>query len=905
MRLRFLQFIARLTAAAPILVLTGCALLTVAAGVAAFSLFPVETDLLALLPASSHESAVFRHAIQDFGNFDYLIVVVESERPNQEDRLIRLGRRFAEPLRNFESDWSTTDTFEIRRNEFVQSIEFAPAATSAPAPLSAAAESPVPALLTEWELARLDWVLHEEIGRRLELLNAKLTGRHAPAERERLLADPLALRPIFYRDENRFRGPLFGRRGDDIVQAEDGGIEVRLDPSGLPAGSVGMYRSDGLLISSDGRMLLMVIRPRYPATDLLRTDAMMRQLRTDARYALESGGADAAGCRIDFIGSHAEAENDAASIRRDLALTMVASFILVLVLFLLVVRRISAILFVGVPLGVALVWTLGLTAVFIDRLSFVTCAFGAALVGLGIDYSIHIYNRYIEEQQRRPRPAAEALEIALTRTGQGILLSALTAAVAFFGICFTRFEGLVELGLIGGIGVFCSLAATLFVLPPLILLSERLPARLGSHRPPSSLGLGRIATAVRSHPRLTVMIGLLLTAYLGYHAQHVRFEQDVNALRELPEHYDDLIRRTENRFELPASQIIAIVGGATLEEALRQNDQLYDRLMRAVPQGYPVLGFDSMRTILASIATQEQARNRLTGILDSPDLEARIRDEARRHNFDRPVIRTLLDQLDGWRRLTTESATLVFGGESSLALADRVRRYVYRDATHSLIATHIYLRPADWHRLQEDFIAFLTRGGNGQTEITGVPIVAHALRNILIHGMSWAVVLVSLAVFLLLIAHFRAVRKALLAMTPVLCSMVWTLGAMSLFGMPLNFLSALVIPLIVGLGIDDGIHILQRYYESARSNIEDAVEQTGRAVAFTSLTTILAFSTFFFASFRGIREIGIVAVMGIGFALIAALVFVPALLKLGGERLSLVDMVSSGKADEENSRTIW
>jgi predicted RND superfamily exporter protein len=124
---------------------------------------------------------------------------------------------------------------------------------------------------------------------------------------------------------------------------------------------------------------------------------------------------------------------------------------------------------------------------------------------------------------------------------------------------------------------------------------------------------------------------------------------------------------------------------------------------------------------------------------------------------------------------------------------------------------------------------------------------------------------------------------------------------MQMLGMELNFLNVLAIPLILGLGIHDGVHILQRYYEGGRRDLESAVEQSGRAIVVTSLTTMLAFGTLSFANFRGIREIGLVAILGVGFALIASILLVPALLKLAGEHLRLIDLIS-GEQENHSSR---
>jgi len=646
-------------------------------------------------------------------------------------------------------------------------------------------------------------------------------------------------------------------------------------------------------------MLLMVIRPRRPATDLLFSEALMDELRRMAHYAIESSGSEASACRIGFIGSHAEAENDAAVVRRDLAITLAASFVLVVVLFILAVRRISAIFLVGVPLAVGVVWTLGVATFLFDQLSVVTCVFGVALFGLGIDYAIHLYNRYLEERLGG-RAVANALEIALCETGQGVLLGAMTTAIGFYGMYFTRFEGLQELGIVGGSGILCCLAAMLLVLPPLVVLSERAPARLGFDRPPSSLGLGRLAATIQAYPRLTLTVGLIVTAYLGFFAGRIRFDDNVRHLREPPAHYEDLIRRTANRFELPSSQVIAIVSAPTLEEALQLNDRLYRRLEEARDR-YPILAYDSLRTILPSARTQRESHARLHAILDLDAIEERLRLTAERENFTTAVVQGTLDRLRSWEMAATDENLLRFGDESSLAFVHLVRRHVYRRKDSCRIVTHIYPRQGEWdERVPRDFEDHL-REDLDSLEVTGLSFVADELKRQLTDGMVRAVILVTLAVFVLLLLHFRGWRKATVATIPVLCSIIWTLGVMQLVGMDLNFLNIIVIPLILGLGIDDGIHILQRYYEGGRRDVESAVEKTGRAVVVTSLTTMLAFGTLSFATFRGVREIGTVAVIGVGFVLIASLFLVPALLRVAGERLWLVDLLGGGR--EQNDRT--
>jgi hypothetical protein len=841
---------------APVLVLSVCALLTILAAVAAKRLFPVETDILALLPNSAPEAVTFRNSLRQFGSFDYLVVVVEAIEPKREKILTEVASHFADAVRDY--------------GKFIQSVEYAPNAKEHQGQLPEISDRLVPALLTKKQLDAIESIVHRKLDKQLGSLHLRLLLTASPERRRELLDDPLGLKRI-----------------------------VQLDRV-YPWGPIQTTNRSGLAISEDGQMLLMVLKPRERATDLRFSEELMRWLRDVARYAIAVSGPEASLCQIGFIGSHAEAENDALVVRRDLAVTLAASFFLVVLLFIVAVRRISAVFFVGIPLAVGVIWTLGAARLFFNEINAVTCIFGAALVGLSVDYAIHLYNRYLEERMEGIE-VAQALETALCETGHGVVIAALTTAVGFYGMYFTRFEALQELAIVGGTGILCCLAAMLLVLPPLVVLSERAPARLKVHTPPSSLGLGRFAATVQMHPRLTLLVGLIITTWLGFFAEHIPFDENIEHLREPPGEYQDLIRRLElRRFDLPPTQVLAIVSGPTREDALYRNDRLFQRLEER-PSSFSLLGYDSLRTVLPSLRTQRESQARLRAILDLDAIKERVRSIAKKEDLFTTVAAKSLDDLARWKAAATDENVVRFGPESSPAFVQLVGQYVYSPRGRCRIVTHIYPRPDTWNEsLRSAFISYL-QPDNETLELTGMTFITDALKQALSSGMRRAVFLVALFVYLLLILHFRSARKAAVATIPVLCGVVWTLGTMQMLGMELNFLNVLAIPLILGLGIHDGVHILQRYYEGGRRDLESAVEQSGRAIVVTSLTTMLAFGTLSFANFRGIREIGLVAILGVGFALIASILLVPALLKLAGEHLRLIDLIS-GEQENHSSR---
>jgi hypothetical protein len=152
------------------------------------------------------------------------------------------------------------------------------------------------------------------------------------------------------------------------------------------------------------------------------------------------------------------------------------------------------------------------------------------------------------------------------------------------------------------------------------------------------------------------------------------------------------------------------------------------------------------------------------------------------------------------------------------------------------------------------------------------------------------------SVFLLMVLFFGGVRKAIFAIFPVVIGSLWMLGTIRIIGIELNFLNVIVMPMIIGIGVDNGIHLIQRYYERGKdptlSDLRRAVSRTGRALVMTSLTTIVGFGSLALADFRGIREMGLISILGITYTLIASLILLPALLKIWTQRHTFWDLIS-------------
>jgi predicted exporter len=132
--------------------------------------------------------------------------------------------------------------------------------------------------------------------------------------------------------------------------------------------------------------------------------------------------------------------------------------------------------------------------------------------------------------------------------------------------------------------------------------------------------------------------------------------------------------------------------------------------------------------------------------------------------------------------------------------------------------------------------------------------------------------------------RFRHPRRVLLVLLPVLCGALWTAGVFALLGLKLNFMNIAILPMLLGIGIDDGIHIVHRYQISASRHVQETLAYTGTAVCLTSLTTLLAFGTLTLSANQGIASVGLLSVVGITASLLASIITLPAALKLWEEK---------------------
>ncbi len=691
-------------------------------------------------------------------------------------------------------------------------------------------------------------------------------------------------------------------------------------------------RAPTALFSDDRLRLLMTAQPRYPSQRGVEYSTLVIRKVDEA---LERADPASLGVRVGITGAYPFNTETNDVVNADMLRTTIISSIGVFVIFLIAFGSFFYSVVAVVPLLISVVLTMCWAKLAVGGFNLVTTFLPALVLGLGIDYAIHIISRYSEERGNG-KSLNRALYAAVLHKGEASFYAALTTSLVFLGLLTANSRALFEMGAITSVGVLLAFLSTLFLLPALITLSHFLVrGRRRENISTYSTRLTGLFRQVTARGRAIFVIVLVLTFFVAFQAARTSFVFSSYDLVPTVESQTVMDEILESFSLIPTGIGSYYTFFASTEEELRT-------IVDSLPMHPMVEGVDSAATLLPVDLTAQQQ------VLNSLDLDAYVRQlGALNESFEQrsaalAEIRTLLAQFG----LLQYAASL--NGQVDVALASSEALSQLRAIQGELAALNVDRTSLEVRELQ----AALTDLDANLEELRDLPPVEMLLRNILLaypegirtryltpegdfvvqvrvrqdifeadnmdefnrfadsfaddyFGMPMVVqqlegymkrdfflsTLIAVVIIILLLrVSLRGWIRALLAGAPLVLGYIWMLGGMRLLSMDFNFLSITISPLLIGIGVDNGIHILHRTVEEHRVKAEGAIERgagtTAVAVIVTTLTTMLVFGSLMMARTPGLRILGASALLGIGFALLFSLLFLPAALRVeGGKRV--------------------
>lgn len=617
------------------------------------------------------------------------------------------------------------------------------------------------------------------------------------------------------------------------------------------------------------------LQPAKPAITELRADIADIEKAFDGRVETY------------ITGDPALRADELSAVATGIEISFLISFLSVGLLLLICFRSAFLTIITLISLVLTIMLTAGFAAATIGQLNLVSVAFTVLLVGLGIDYAVHLLLHY-QENRSAGMPLADAMKNAVREVGPGLVLACFTTALGFFAFIPTAFDGIAQLGVIAGVGVVIALLVSLTFTPAMlgaVANGKAIKPQKEKKRNVRPLGGWAAPVAV-----LTVLIGVASVFLL----QQARFDADPMALRDPKSEsvvgfnllFNDANTIPYRLTRLVDSEEEAAATAATAKEleTVRSARTLLNFIPEEQDDKLELISFASGSLVFALDAEED-----LSNAPSAADGANRLIDRLEAAYADGTPQRRLANAL----RSALEKDASLAKVEANVfahwpALIERLRDqmnadYVDRDSLPESVRKRYLSEDGKWRvdilpagdardlKTLKTFVRSVEAvfpdiaGGAVQTQKAG-EIVAGAMLQ------ASSIALGVIAVFLWLL--LRRFSDMLLILFPLALAASLTTATGVLLNIPFNYANVIVLPMLLGIGVDSGIHLVMRErHRQAGDEAHGAA--TRRAVLFSALTTVASFGSLMLSSHRGTASMGELLAIAIGYTLLCTLVVLP------------------------------
>lgn len=611
--------------------------------------------------------------------------------------------------------------------------------------------------------------------------------------------------------------------------------------------------------SKDGSELYLYVKPVGVVTDL---DFSRRMIATADRISKEVGQAFP-GIHTRYTGQYVQRVEEDDLMKRDLATASGLSGLIALGVILLATRRLTSMVMVTVPVSVGIVFTFAVARLTVGHLNPITGFLAAILIGLGIEYGVHLVMRFREE--RKALDVLPALETTVLGTFNGALTSASTNAAAFFVLVFAQFLAFKQFGFLAAVGVMATVASTYAMGPAVLVLSERLG--WGKKAPPEPLP--EIPALPGKHRVPSGAIWALLVAVLAWAvwsvtvARHVGFETNLLALRgeskstELETHINQ---------QLGIIMTPALVHVENLEQA-RAVTRIAEEVHRASGAASPIDKIASLNDLVPEDLERRQAGiDKLKKLFDDlPDSfkkgELAEKTQVFRDMFAAKPWGPGEIPLEIRRRFTALSG----GGTFALIFPKKVG---HDTRTLDIWADHI-----------NTIVERCKAAGVPARVLDNDRIASRILRLVKADG-PFVMAAAAVVVFLMIWFSLRRLGDALLVAGPLYLGITCLIGLMRLIDLKLNFFNIVVLPNLLSIAVDNSVHLFHRYHEEGPGSLAHVVRTTGLAAFVATLSNAAGYGALLVAHHQGLRSLAVMAIAGVACTFVGTTLLFPGLLAL-------------------------
>ncbi|SEH43484.1 MMPL family transporter [Chryseobacterium culicis] len=588
---------------------------------------------------------------------------------------------------------------------------------------------------------------------------------------------------------------------------------------------------DSYIVTKDGKNLLLFIDPKNKSNDTKANEAFIDQLQTvkDEINKQFHGKTE-----ISYFGSPVIAVANAKQIKKDIQNTVVISMTVLLLLLIYYFRNIFTPIIVFLPTVFSVLLALLVLYFIKDKISAISLSVGAILIGITIDYALHILTHYKHNNN---------IEELYKEITQPIVLSSATTAVSFLCLVFVRSEALKDLGLFAAITVILSSVSALIIVPQLYKPKEK-----GEHLNTNFIDKIGSYPYEKNKPLIIVCSVIILACLFGF--RHVGFNEDIGDLNYIPKELKISEAKLQKLSDITSKSIYTISYGDSEEQALSRNSALSSFLEKEKKEG-KILSYNSIGSIVLSEKDQQKRIEKWNSFWDDTKKKQTLSElisNGNKFGFNSSAFDNFNEVLSKhYSSLTLKEYEKVkalqisefmnnengFYTVSNVVKVDENKRDAFIkdiEKKHDAIAI-------DRQQMNENFLGLLKRDFN--------TLINYSL----------------LAIILTIIVFFRNFELTVLTMFPIVLTGVVTAGILYFLGLELNIFSTVVCTLVFGVGDDFSIFLTQAMQKEHTTG-KNELPTYRTSIILAVFTTILSIGSLIFAKHPALHSLALVALIG-------------------------------------------
>lgn len=606
---------------------------------------------------------------------------------------------------------------------------------------------------------------------------------------------------------------------------------------------------NGFVMTKDKKKLLLFITSDISSSETERNTLFAEKLKSiQENLNTQFKGKTS----VTYFGSALIAVANANQIKSDIVLTTTIAMITLMLILILFYRKILIPLIIFLPTVFGALFAVAFLYFVKEQISAISLGIGSILLGITIDYSLHILTHYKHNSD---------IKTLYKDITMPVIMSSSTTAVAFLCLLFVKSDALNDLGIFAAVIVMASAVFSLLIVPHLYKPKE-------NNFEHKKNVIDKLAHFSFHNNKILIGLCVVITIICCFTYNDVGFNNDLSQLNFVPKDIKAAEKQLEESTSLTSKTIYVASYGKSMEEVLQNNSKLFADLSKEKQQE-KILNFSSVGGIVLSKKEQLQKIAKWDSFWTSDKkqlLQSQLIAEGSKLGFKPTTYSLFFDHLDfDFKPISTNDYLKIQALQLKEFVTEKNGFYTIstlvkvspeqRDAFVKSASAKENLIAIDRQQMNETFFSTLKTDFNSLVNYSFV------------------------AVILILFFFFRRIELVIVSCIPIALTGIVTAGIMGIFGIQMNIFSMIVCTLIFGHGVDFSIFMtsaLQKEYTNGKNEI--AIYRT--SIILAVITTILGIGAMIFAKHPALRSISSVSLIGVFAALIITFIFYPILFKL-------------------------